>query len=226
MKRKDLTGQRFGKLVCQNYESLLETNGTRKRIYWTCQCDCGNSSKHEASTLIQGEAKSCGCSQFLSLVVHGYSQEPLYRVWQGMKDRCSGSPGSSLKALKNYHNKGIKVCEEWNLPAPQGYINFKKWAINHPTYKPGLTIDRIDPKGNYEPSNCRWRTHKEQQYNKENTFLIEVFSETLNLMEALIKYGHPSLTERVIWRRITELGWNAERAVVTPRITIYHKGSK
>ena len=82
---------------------------------------------------------------------HGDSGTKLYNSWRGMKQRCYDK--SQLKQNKSY--KGIEVCDNWLR-----YASFKEWAMNN-GYEDGLTIERINPKGNYEPSNCEWITKGE-----------------------------------------------------------------
>jgi hypothetical protein len=89
-------------------------------------------------------------------IKHGLYYHPLYRVWSGMKYRCNTIRVSG----ENWHGRGIKVCDEW-----QTFIPFYEWAINN-GYQKGLTIDRINNDGNYEPSNCRFATYSEQNKNK------------------------------------------------------------
>jgi hypothetical protein len=82
---------------------------------------------------------------------HGDCGTKLYNSWRGMKQRCYDS------SQKSYHAtyKSIEVCGDWLRYAP-----FKEWAISN-GYKEGLTIERINPKGDYEPSNCEWITKGE-----------------------------------------------------------------
>jgi len=85
----------------------------------------------------------------------------LYSIWENMKARCYNKNKLKYKA---YGAKGVRVCKEWK----ESFENFHDWAVSH-GYRDSLTLDRIDPKGNYEPSNCRWATKKEQANNKRNS---------------------------------------------------------
>lgn len=92
----------------------------------------------------------------------GLKKERLHGVWLGMRNRCFNAKGQDYKY---YGGRGISVCEEWN-----SYQSFREWAYssgydeNAPYGE--CTLDRINPDGNYEPSNCRWITIQEQQRNK------------------------------------------------------------
>ena len=94
----------------------------------------------------------------INLVKHNLSNTKLFKVWCGMKDRTLNK---NDKAYKNYGGRGIKICNEWLTD----FMNFYNWSIDN-GYKEGLTIDRINNNGNYEPSNCRWITMKEQSKNR------------------------------------------------------------
>ena len=81
----------------------------------------------------------------------------LYCIWRGMFERCENPKSPSYEF---YGAKGISLCDEWH-----SFVKFSMWAINT-GYHEDLSIDRINPFGNYEPSNCRWATRKEQANNK------------------------------------------------------------
>lgn len=159
---KDITGQRFGRLTA------IRRTGKDKFSHsiWLCECDCGNFTQVVIGSLTTGKTRSCGCFDHEAHIerpnrtTHGQHSTRLYRIWKGMKTRCTNPNNPSYQ--KWYGAKGVKVCREW-------YYNFwifRNWAILH-GYKDYLTLDRIDPYGNYEPSNCRWATWKEQAHNKK-----------------------------------------------------------
>lgn len=132
---------------------------------------------------------------------HGLYHTPLYKVWQTMKQRCCNP---RCRGYKWYGAKGVKVCEEW-----QSVEKFYEWAIQN-GYKAGLTIDRIDPSGDYEPANCRWVTMSEQQNNRSDTHLIEYQGKKHTLTEWSKQLNIPRGT---LSNRLNMLGWSVERAL-------------
>ena len=153
---ENLLNQKFGKLTIIEFVGIDKN----KKAKWLCECECGNTTITSTHNLKSGNTTSCGCSRKkLKQII-----PRLYRIWNGMKTRCSNS---NRKEYKNYGGRGIKVCNEW-----LEYKNFYKWAINN-GYKDNLTIERINNNGNYEPSNCTWATIQEQQKNKRKPNLIK-----------------------------------------------------
>jgi DNA-directed RNA polymerase subunit RPC12/RpoP len=141
----DLVGQRFGKLVVVEYAGRNE----RRESLWRCACDCGNESIVRGDVLRRGTTESCGCGKGLK---HGYHKKRWYSSYKAMMERCYLP---SNENFKRYGGKGIIVCDEWH-----DINKFAEW-VETSGYVPGLTIDRIDPLGNYEPSNCQWLTRSE-----------------------------------------------------------------
>lgn len=99
----------------------------------------------------------------------------IYVIWKGILGRCYVSSNDSYS---NYGGRGITMCQEWK----DNFLKFKEWAFQN-GYTDALTIDRIDVNGNYEPTNCRWITMREQGYNKRTSKIIEVDGESKCLAE-------------------------------------------
>lgn len=98
-------------------------------------------------------------------IIHNDWKNPLHKRWCDIKYRCY-NPKSSR--FHRYGGRGIKMCDEWF----NDYVSFRDWCYSN-GYKEGLTIDRIDNDGDYEPNNCRWVTQKEQYKTRSSSILVE-----------------------------------------------------
>lgn len=160
----DLIGKKFGRLtVIERLE-----NNSRGGTVWNCQCDCGNIKIADGERLRLGKVKSCGCLLMdvarVKNFKHGLHGSKIYNVWKGMKQRCYYK---NHIEYPDYGARGIIVCEEWL----NDFQSFYDWSMKN-GYKDGLTIDRINTNGNYEPSNCRWVTQKVQSNNKRSSLFV------------------------------------------------------
>jgi hypothetical protein len=148
-------GDRFGRLT--TVEDLGVEPG--KGRIWRCRCDCGNEVSVPAKQL-KYKQRSCGC---ITTRTHGRSRDagsknlsPTYAIWAQVIQRCT-NPKSS--AWKWYGARGITVCDRWRY-------SFSAFLEDMGERPEGLSIDRIDNDGNYEPGNCRWATKSQQNANR------------------------------------------------------------
>jgi len=148
-----------GKII--NGIKIIKDNfGTRKEVVAECPY-CGKEFTTLAQSIKSGATSSCGCAS-IQLAVdknkkHGLSNHRLYLIYRGMVNRCNNK---NSNAYKYYGGKGVYICDEWI----ESNTNFFEWAFNN-GYRDDLSLDRIDPYGNYEPSNCRWVTNRVQARN-------------------------------------------------------------
>lgn len=126
-----------------------------KRNMWLYKCSCGNEKEITITHVKNNRTKSCGCllkeTTTDRSTKHWRARTRIYRIWSSMKHRCNNV---ECKEFKYYWAKWIQVCERWN-----DFINF--YEDNKDKYIDYLTIDRMNVKWNYEPSNCRWITREE-----------------------------------------------------------------
>lgn len=163
MRKIDLIGRRFDKLTV--VAEIGRTAGNR--VLWLCICQCGNHISKTTSNLARSrhnsQHKTCGCRECASLAIaaarstHGgasrtQGKSAIYKRWCDIKTRCYNPRN---KRWASYGGKGIRICDEW-----MDFPTFRTWALAA-GFKPSLSIDRINPDGNYEPSNCEWVTSSE-----------------------------------------------------------------
>lgn len=198
----DLTGQKFGRLTV-----IKRVENKDGYSVWLCRCDCGNERKIKGDNLRSGSTKSCGClkAEGKSHVIHGKSHTRLYKIYINMIQRCEKEYST---IYEYYGGRGIKVCDEWK----EDFENFYNWSIAH-GYNSKLTIDRIDPNGNYEPLNCRWVNMKEQNYNRRSSHIFKIDGVNYGIRELSQKID---LSEKIIQSRL-DSGWTLEEIINTPK---------
>ena len=177
---KNFVGEKFGKLTI-----IGESEKIGKFYYALCKCECGNEKKIKTTSFFRGYSKTCGSCQSKLF------PKRLRRTLTSMKARCLNKKSTYYK---DYGGRGIKICQEWL----KDRYSFYNWALEN-GYNENLTIDRIDCNGNYEPSNCKWSTKKEQANNKRTSIFLTYnnekktitdWSEIYNITMAKVSYRY------------------------------------
>lgn len=177
--------------TCIYIKEVTSSSNYRTALF---KCSCGKEFKCRIDKIKRQEVRSCGClrdekikQQGHKNKTHGQSYHPIFSIWAGMVHRCQdiNNIGYSL-----YGGRGIKVCDRW--------LDINNFIEDmYPTYIKGLEIDRIDNDGNYELSNCRWITRKENCNNRRSNRVIEYegviknmkqWSEFLNIPYNILMY--------------------------------------
>lgn len=211
-KRLQLSGKVFGRLTV-----VKEGHSTSVGTSWLCLCFCGKEHTVRGANLISGSVTSCGCyakealargreKALKTVITHGAfingANPASYSSWHAMMHRCYDPKNYKFH---NHGGRGITVCERW-----KDYLNFKE-DMGEPTE--GLSLERIDNDGNYEPSNCKWATRKEQGRNKRNNRLLTYKGETKCMAEwcEIFNINFSTLDSRLRYSK-----WSVEKALTTP----------
>ncbi len=171
---KDFTGQRFGCLTAIRRTAGAQTKDRSKSrmAKWLFRCDCGleveKIAVEVARQVKRGGSPSAGpCGRKKQSDVHkthSMSNHPAYIAWRNAKQRCELP---TAQAWKNYGGRGIRMNDSW-----QHFETF--WADMGPTWQAGLTLDRMDNDGHYEPGNCRWADMTTQSHNRRGALAVNM----------------------------------------------------
>lgn len=190
----DLTGKVFGEWT------VIRRDNAKELTYWLCSCSCGTIRSVYQGSLKRGRSVSCGC---LNRSADGRKGEHLKNIWTFMLGRCNDPKRHDYE---RYGGRGVTVCEEWSV-----FEVFYAWAIES-GYKIGLTLDRKDNDGKYEPQNCKWATPIEQANNRRSSHLLTIDGQTRTIMQWSRESG-------IEWHTIAgrlKRQWNAREAVFSP----------
>lgn len=191
---KDRTGAKIGRLTVIR----LARKDRFSNAVWLCRCDCGS----ECEVNLNYKTKSCGClrvdtSRSLN-TTHGSSYTLIYNIWHGIKKRCLNPHFSEYP---KYGGRGITICKRWE--------KFENFLYDMGERPPGMSIERKNNSGNYEPENCEWATPKEQARNRRSNHLVQFNGQCLCLAEWAEITG---IHRATLWGRLNR-GWNIQDAL-------------
>ena len=212
---KSMIGRKIGRLKVINFDHMEENKDKRGRTankyYFKCQCDCGNTCVVEKHLLLGGGKLSCGCyhDESASLVntSHGMSKTRFYRIWADMISRCTNS---NVKRYDLYGGRGIKVCTRW-MNSFENFMEdmYESYLAHSELYgESNTTIERINVDGNYEPSNCTWKTKAEQNRNMTNSFRL-VYNGTEYIAAELYRMFSPDICKSYFTESIHKAGYES-----------------
>lgn len=180
-------------------------------VLWRCRCSCGADVVVQAGNLLNGHTKSCGCFnrevRMATHTTHGHtknrSMSKAYKAWGQIKERTANQNRADFK---NYGGRGIKMCKRWSN-------SFEAFLKDMGEPKQGMSLDRRNNDGHYEPKNCKWSTRKEQNNNKRTNRMVTFRGQTKTLAQWAEMIGVHRCT---LSARITKCGWSIEKALITP----------
>lgn len=202
-------GDKVGRLTIIKEISRPEA---KCKKHYLCNCECGTTKEIRYDS-IGRSTFSCGCLNREvnkgkignATRTHGMSNTKLFSIWKDMRNRCYNK---NVDRYNNYGGRGITVCKEWK----ESFEPFMEWAFAN-GYEEGLSIERKDVNGNYEPSNCIWITKEEQYRNKTSNVLVEYQGESICIKELSEKTG---LNDKMLYARYSR-GDRGERLWRKPR---------
>jgi len=203
MKRRDIAGEKYGRLTATSMAPSRRDSDGAIRAYWNCVCECGTTIVVMQKSLTTGNTKSCGCLQrevaTRRCTTHGLSGTRSHRIWEGMLTRCYNEHHHSYQY---YGARGITVCHRWR-------VSFEAFFEDMGEAPEGMSLDRIDNSKGYGPENCRWATHRQQMNNTSRNRTLTLGGDTATVSQWSRRTGIPLQT---LLRRIRS-GWTTERVL-------------
>lgn len=210
MKAHNLNGMRFSRWLV-----ISQSQSMNKGRAFNCVCDCGTRRVVRATELVIGKSHSCGCLNAERSSqrnrTHGMKGTKEYKAWDSIKQRCYNP---RHKSFKDYGERGIVMCPEW-LASFEAFFSHVGAAPSK-----AHSVERIDNSRSYEPGNVRWATSREQARNRRSSAVIHAFGEAKTLV-AWTEDARCSVTQAALGKRL-EAGWEAERAILTPKYGTRH----
>lgn len=209
MKSEDWIGHRQGRLTIIGFEGLKHFAGGGKAARFTFRCDCGNTFFAQKSNII-GKRNDCGCSRVISgrTAPPGATNNPIYKVWWHMIDRCENGRN---KSFKDYGSRGIKVASRWKT-GDGAKTGFECFLEDMGPRSPRLTIERVKGDGHYEPGNCVWLPKADQSKNRRGVRLVRIGDRVKTIPDWCLETGIDYWTAI---RRVAR-GWPPDKAVTHP----------
>jgi len=200
--RKDESGKKYNRL------SVIRSAGKSadRKVLWLCKCDCGQLCSVEGNFLRSGRKIDCGCGESArrsgSQTTHGMSKTATYKSWCGMIERCENE---SNKRYSSYGGRGIRICDRWRQ-------SFEFFVEDMGIRPDGLSLDRIDNNGDYEPSNCRWANARGQARNRRSNIWVEYQGDRLLISDWAKRLG----IQRTTLEYRKKAGWTDKEIIETP----------
>ena len=178
------------------------------------RCDCGFEAIRQRGDIISGRSRCCNSCRYKNrkgkgnpkILKHGKSYTKTMTTWSEMKRRCYKEDRIDYK---NYGGRGITICDRW-LHGDGNKTGFHCFLEDMGDRPDGMTIDRINHDGDYEPSNCRWATNIEQMNNRQDSRFIEYKGERMTMANAARRFNVPY---RSIYNRVVLKGMNPEDVI-------------
>lgn len=188
--------------ICGRF-TVLGTYQDSGRMYARVECSCGSPARFvRIDGIRNGTSMSCGCLRLEATTKHGMWSQPIFKVWKAMISRCTNPKD---KRYNRYGQRGIKICERWM--SLESFI--EDMGSN---YKKGLTIDRINNNGDYEPSNCKWSTRAQQNRNYSRNIILHHNGKSMCALDWALELN---ISPYTIYSR-KKAGWSDEDSLTKP----------